>query len=171
MRKRVILTGGLMTGDWWSSRRSRVTMYDINGWVADLSELNTGRWNHGCGYYYNDENELFYLVTGGAVDFQAKESISSTEIISESEASKGSKGQWSFVGNLPGGRTYMRGITINNDVFMSGGIVEDGTYSKDVLKYDQKTKIWETIGSMSVEGFAHSLSLVPLSEIEPYCIS
>ena len=53
LSERVILTGGSS-----NAQKPRVTMYDINGWVADLPELNTGRYRHGCGHYYNDDNEL-----------------------------------------------------------------------------------------------------------------
>ena len=48
------------------------------------------------------------------------EPLSSTEVISESDAFAGSTAQWSFVGNLPGRRKSLRGITLNNEIFMSG---------------------------------------------------
>ena len=31
----------------------KVSRYDINGWVEDLGDLNTGRKDHGCTRYIN----------------------------------------------------------------------------------------------------------------------
>ena len=39
-----LLTGGLR----YPTAVSTVSRYDINGWVKDLKDLNTGRYSHGC---------------------------------------------------------------------------------------------------------------------------
>ena len=49
--KFVVITGGL-------SSKTLVSKYDMNGWMKDLASLNTGRYGHGCGFYYRDTNEL-----------------------------------------------------------------------------------------------------------------
>ena len=47
----VILTGGRPTSrNGWNNRR--VVQYDINGFVADLPDLITGRMDHACSFYY-----------------------------------------------------------------------------------------------------------------------
>ena len=47
----VILTGGKPTyrNKW---RSNRVVQYDMNGFVADLPDLVTGRMDHACSFYY-----------------------------------------------------------------------------------------------------------------------
>ena len=37
---------------------TRVTVYNTNGWVEDLPSLITGRFDHGCGHFVNNENKL-----------------------------------------------------------------------------------------------------------------
>ena len=47
----VILTGGSYT-------ESKVTVYNNKGFVADWPELQTGRYQHGCGHFVNTHNEV-----------------------------------------------------------------------------------------------------------------
>ena len=47
----VILTGGRPSSrNGWNNRR--MVQYDINGFVADLPDLITGRRDHACSFYY-----------------------------------------------------------------------------------------------------------------------
>ena len=50
----MVITGGQLN----LHGASFVTKYDINGWIEDLPELNTGRLGHGCAHFYNNLNEL-----------------------------------------------------------------------------------------------------------------
>ena len=59
-----------MTGGWeydiepgtrQTTDGTKVSRYNINGWVEDLEDLNTGRWNHGCTRYTN-------IITGDKVN-------------------------------------------------------------------------------------------------------
>ena len=45
-----LLTGGYDT-------QTKVSQYFNSGWMEDLPELNVGRYNHGCGFYFNDDME------------------------------------------------------------------------------------------------------------------
>ena len=53
----VVVTGG---GE-WGEVTSRVALYNIftdSGFVADLPDLNIGRQDHGCGYYYEEDTQV-----------------------------------------------------------------------------------------------------------------
>ena len=51
MTDSVILTGGLHS-------HSRVQEYNLQGSVARLPNLNTGRYYHACGHYVNDDKQI-----------------------------------------------------------------------------------------------------------------
>ena len=51
MEASVVLTGGLYT-------KTRVTVYNSEGWVEDLPSLNMGRYSHGCGHFVNMDNQV-----------------------------------------------------------------------------------------------------------------
>ena len=42
------MTGGVFT-------LTTVSRYTTSGWIEDLPELNEGRRDHGCGYFFNDD--------------------------------------------------------------------------------------------------------------------
>ena len=50
----MILTGGVHHGN----ASTRVTIYNIYGFVEDKPPLNTGRFYHGCGHYINSDNKM-----------------------------------------------------------------------------------------------------------------
>lgn len=43
----------VLTGGYDSGAVSTVSRYNINGWVEDLDDLITGRYQHGCTQYKN----------------------------------------------------------------------------------------------------------------------
>ena len=47
----VILTGG-------KNSKTKVTVYNNEGFVADWPELKTGRYEHGCGHFVNTDNKV-----------------------------------------------------------------------------------------------------------------
>ena len=49
--EKVILTGGRYT-------KTKVTVYNTEGFVEDWPELKTGRFNHGCGHFINTDNKV-----------------------------------------------------------------------------------------------------------------
>ena len=55
LNEKVIVIGGEYT-------ETTVSVYDIGGWVEDLPVLNTGRWDHGCGHYVDNNNDIVRLV-------------------------------------------------------------------------------------------------------------
>ena len=54
----VIVTGGHKYAGNPNNASDRVTVYNEQGWVEDLPSLITGRFDHGCGHFVNNENKL-----------------------------------------------------------------------------------------------------------------
>jgi len=152
----IIITGGKWT-------MSIVSKYDTIGWVKDGPSLNFGRKHHGCGHFYSDTNELFYLVAGGK-DALGNQ-IESTEIISETG------NQWSSVGNLPSARAGIRGISLNKQLFMIGGGEFAGGLDPiaEIQKFDPAGSKWDKIGNLSSARWGHGVTALPLMEIKPFC--
>ena len=55
LEDQVIVTGGEFT-------RTRVDVYNMEGWVMELPELNPGRRNHGFGHYINSNNKMVNCI-------------------------------------------------------------------------------------------------------------
>jgi len=125
--------------------------------------LNTGRKLHGCGSFYSSSNELVLLVAGG-VDVMM-DSFASVEIKSESEKN------WRFAADLPGPRSCMRGVTVVNQLFMTGGTYDNLEPLDDIISYDPDADRWVQVGSLTVARSSHAVSVLPLEEVEPFCLS
>ena len=106
----------------------------------ELPDLITERFNHGCGHFISSDNKMVidvtknnyviillnnhlniqvYLVTGGggANGLFPLGLQSSTETLVEgSEA-------WTEVGELPVAIIGLRGVSLNNNIFMTGNII------------------------------------------------
>ena len=52
----ITATSITITGGWHEGSRTKVSQYNIEGWVRDLPQLQQGRWEHGCGHFLNDDN-------------------------------------------------------------------------------------------------------------------
>ena len=118
----MIFTGGLYTP-------TRVDVYTIDGWSRELPQLRHGRYQHGCGQYVNTDDKMVnyttgnnkyqylhiqvYLVTGGHNDNY----LSSTETLVEGA------GSWTFAGELPVAMSGLKGVSLNNNIFMTGNII------------------------------------------------
>ena len=51
LEETVVITGGDYT-------MSTASIYSVDGWVEDLPDLLTGRWDHGCGHYINNDDKM-----------------------------------------------------------------------------------------------------------------
>ena len=112
----MILTGG------GSRPRNRVSEYSQSGFTRDLPQLLTGREDHGCSYFENEEGTkvdidsnscgfiIFqtFLVTGG------NNFLSSTELLVENSD------KWISSGELPTPRMGLSGANIDQRVIMTG---------------------------------------------------
>jgi len=149
-----IITGGI-----WDVENT-VSLYNVSGWVKDLPSFKTGRWTHGCGYFYSHSNEMFYLVTGGYG--AGGDKLSSTEIMPTSGS-----GDWKYVGELPTARSYLSSINVANKLFVIGGYDEYDL--ADILQFDPTSKKWVKTGEMNKARKGHAVSLLPLPEAQKLC--
>jgi len=100
-------------------------------------------------------------VTGGYDD--TYNNLKTTEIMSPG-------GDWKYVGELSSPRRGLQGITVDNNLFMTGGFDDETrTTFADILRFDIAKEEWVKIGEMSKARRWHALTQIPLSEVENYC--
>ena len=97
----------------------------------EFPALITSRKFHGCGHYIdNDDNMVFiisnyyylynylhiqvYLVTGG---WDGSSILSSTEVLVDGTSA------WMSSGELPVAMNTLKGVSLNNDIFVTGNII------------------------------------------------
>ena len=124
-----IVTGGEFIANGEVHISTQVSKYSTSGWIENLPELQEGREDHGCGYYYNgdmervielrnsntdclNENYQVFLVAGGYDGYYKY--ISSTETLIEGGQT------WNFQRPLPTGRHGLRAISLPQTVIMTG---------------------------------------------------
>ena len=111
-------------------------VYNTSGFVEQLPDLRTPRRDHACGHYVDSNNhvvscghkqsafhvksgEIFqvYLVTGGLMPYDDWNSIEtdSTELLVQGAP------QWTLAAALPTPRFTLAGVTINNNIVVTGG--------------------------------------------------
>ena len=101
------------------------------------------------------------MVAGGADN--SKRPMSSTETLLVGSAS------WEMASSLPAAVEGLRGVTIGDDIFLTGGMADNGTRS-DVLRYIVARNEWEIVGNMAKPRSAHAATAINLgSEILEYC--
>jgi len=156
LRDYVVITGGYQS--------KAVYKYNDIGFVAALPSMNSNRAFHGCGYYYNNNDQLVYLVTGGIISNGLKHDTTEISI---------DEGSWNVVpsGNLPRPAHAMRGISFDNKLFMIGGAEGPSTYDPiaDVLQWDITAKKWNFITNLKHPRIFGSVSLLPIENVQPYC--
>jgi len=150
----VVVTGG--HNDLYKTR-----VYGESGWIENLGNLNVARRNHGCGHYYNDDSQLVYLVACGNGETGYDSASSEILVTGTSE--------WSLVGDLAFPRHNVKGISINNNIFLIGGTGE-GNYLTDIVKFNKDSKTWEVINNLEKGRMGHAVSLYPLKQIEQHCL-
>merc|ERR1719400_521641 len=115
-----------------------------------MPDLQTGRADHGCGYFINEENTKVLLVTGGSSDNGYGNDIDTTEVYVHATA------EWKFSARLPGPRRGLRGISLNNSIFMIGGYTSDSYGNSlaidSVLRFEGNStlpEVWTEVGKLS----------------------
>merc|ERR1719342_1587185 len=101
-----------------------------------------------------------YLVTGGVSS--TGHNIISTEVMSSLGSS------WTYVGNLPNAAYGLSGISVNNQIFITGGY-GDGGYLSAILKFNPASNEWEKTGELSIARCYQAVAVLPLKDVKPYC--
>ena len=94
--------------------------------MSGMSSLQSGRHSHGCAGYYREvfgEKSLVMLVAGGLNRFNR--SLTTVERYEFREDY-----DWNFVSPLPAPLTGLRGVTLDNKIFMLGR----GSFRKHLYK-------------------------------------
>ena len=130
------------------------------------------------------------MVTGGAFG-PDHTGFTLTEVLVSGEAA------WKRVGDLPSGLYSLRGVSLENTIFVSGWMSlffytnnrcnfvhsqlnenkfsggndrrENGEVSDIVLSFDISSETWINMGTMLNKRSAHAMSLVPIREFIAYC--
>ena len=90
----------------------QVSKYSGEGFLQDLPPLKTGRKEHACSGYYNEEDNFVLLVAGGTEDHNY---LTSTEIFEV-----GASSEWEEVSPLPSRLYEARAATVNNNIYLLG---------------------------------------------------
>lgn len=162
-----ILTGGYHT-------RTTVTMYNISGNFWELPKLNTGRWNHGCGYYVREEEVILVVAGGTGEEF---EPLTSTEVLI-----LGDWTEWQFAADLPGPKEYLSSARVGNSIYLSGG---ESVYLPEMQDYedrhsilvwepdeeeeDEVVGVWAEAGKLRVARNFHGMTAVPEEFVKKFC--
>jgi len=151
---KIILTGG----NYW--RSNMVLTYNMNGFVSNLPNMTQGRRYHACTKYFNSDNEIVFLVTGG---YDSAGSFSSTEILVENDLS------WKLVGNLPLSMDGIVAATWENIVFATGGLNRVWHEVQDaILRFDTTSETWIEVANMKNTRHDHAVSVIPLESVTSY---
>ena len=108
-RRLLVLTGGL-------DQPRQVGIYGWEGYLVGLASLQSGRHSHGCAGYYREvfgEKSLVMVVAGGLNRFNR--SLTTTERFEFNEGH-----DWNYVSPLPAPLAGLRGVTVDNTIFMLG---------------------------------------------------
>jgi len=150
----VIITGGTNT-------KRTVSRYGSAGHIEDLPSLNQGRYHHGCGAYTDDSGEQVFLVAGGGRREQGWYiRLTSTEVLTRTSSA------WESVNNLPRKIAGVRGVTLGNTLYMTGG--DDGDNNRaEIFKWTGHQ--WVEVGKMKKARAYHAVSTIRLDKIKDFC--
>jgi len=163
----ILITGGKESYE--GNPLNQSSIYSSDGFINQLSQLNVARYGHGCGSFYDGDKNLVFIVTAGSTGNNLQDNIKSTEILRI-----GIVDEWELLGeeaNYPRFLKNIRGFSINNDIFMTGGITMNDNIINDVYKFDKIMLKWfpKKFG-MAVPRDEHALTILQLNEIEPFCL-
>jgi len=80
--------------------------------------------------------------------------VSSTEVMEATATS------WSFAGDLPTARRDLVGISLNNQIFMTGGNADAG-FLAEILEFDKESREWRILtAEMGVARTNHAVTVI-----------
>eukprot|EP00090_Calanus_glacialis_P022683 TRINITY_DN34972_c0_g1_i1.p1 TRINITY_DN34972_c0_g1~~TRINITY_DN34972_c0_g1_i1.p1 ORF type:complete len:146 (+),score=23.41 TRINITY_DN34972_c0_g1_i1:65-439(+) len=116
-----------------------------------MPDMNRGRELHCCGSY-DSAGKMVLIVVGGAASGGVKRDSTEKLLIGES--------RWSLVGSLPRIIYNFDSVTMNNKLYILGGVGSSGENLSDILEYDADLDIWEKVGDMQVARFGHAAAVI-----------
>jgi len=160
-----ILTGGQF------GNSNEVTEYSFRGGESsarDLAPLSIGRWGHACGTYTDHANGLkMLIVAGGRSAADSQLSLSSTEVMDYTGS-----GSWRQAGLLPTARWGLRGVSIGQDFYVTGGDAGVSTgWNDEILSWDPVGEAWTVAGHLLFPRANHGLAEVSIDSFTDYCIN
>merc|ERR1711970_1493771 len=151
----IIITGG-------DNALDQVTRYDEEGFVEDLPSLLVGRTDHGCGSFIRSDGNMVLLISGGFDGVFTM--LSSTEMLVHGSAA------WTPGTPLPQARQGIKGVTVDNRLYMTGGMNEDGELTDEILEWRDYEEEWGLGVWMEFPKAGHAASTIKLDEdIMNYC--
>jgi len=158
----VILTGGLTSGGGRLRVASRVARYNLQGFVENLPDMMTKRYDHACGSYTSG-GKLVLLVAGGDEDNIAKlPPLSSSEMLVTGSTA------WTATKPLPRGLESVASVAMSNKVYLLGGQDEKGDKRVEILAFDGEE--WKEVGKMKKARYMHAASKIVSTNGEPLCL-
>jgi len=150
-----IITGGRSEDDDYTTL---VSKYSEQGWTEDLPRLKQGRRRHACGTYVDSNGSKIYLVTGGDSNeghLDPNEgNLASTELLE-----KNGDGWILYENSLPRESFGLKGVSFNNEVFVSGG-ADIVFYEDSIFQFQKESKTFVIIGRMQQTRLQHALTIV-----------
>jgi len=159
----VVITGG---GYGATSYYTTVVAYNDDDFQYSLPNLVEARAFHGCGHYIDDDGNLVYLVTGGAINSNTATATTELSI---------NEGAWFTVsssGDLPTPRIGLRCVSLNNKVICTGGMEwgTTGAIIGEVVQWDIYSNEWIPTSSI-LPRYYHTASVLSCDEVKNYCIT
>ena len=76
---------------------------------------------------------------------------------------------WKYTSDLPSPRTSLRGVSLANTVYFSGGYDDNSGELDDVLVYDISRDTFSLAGDLTTARYNHAVTEVPWQAVAQYC--
>merc|ERR1712079_201951 len=127
--------------------------------MGRLPDLRTRRRAHACGHYLHN-GEAVFIVAGG---WDIRNQLSSTEVL------RAGSSRWRTGGALPSARRRLRGVTILNQFYVTGGYDGSVNTLSDVLRYNPESEEWTSTGHLATPRYYHAVSTVDIASVAAFC--
>jgi len=160
--------GFILTGGQFGNNNEVTEYFFRDSSARELEPLSIGRWGHACGTYTDHANGLkMLIVTGGRSAADPQLFLSSTEVMDYTGS-----GSWRKAGLLPTAKSGLRGVSIGEDFYVTGGETSGG-FSDEILSWDPVGEVWTVTGHLLFPRANHGVAEVSLDfpqTFTDYCI-
>merc|ERR1711988_1805783 len=146
-----IITGGvdISAPDW---TLNSVVRYNSQGVSEVLPSLTVRRSDHACASYLNGDGKRVVLVSGGTNYGVPR--LDSTELMVDFKP-------WRPAADLPSPRWGLRAASLDNKVFLFGGMDSSLSDLDSILSYEPGTDTWQKTGTMTLPRENHAVAVFP----------